>query len=82
MFDYDHNFLYFKINTHILNQYPIQFIEELPLLKMLANISGHPRIYRDMKYGKRYLPVPLAQLFTLILFFYWLNLCAVSLADQ
>jgi len=32
--------------------------------------------------GKRYLPVPLAQLFTLILFFYWLNLCAVSLADQ
>jgi len=35
-----------------------------------------------VKYGKRYLPVPLAQLFTLILFFYWLNLCAVSLADQ
>ena len=25
-------------------------IEELPLLKMSTNISGHPRIYRDIKY--------------------------------
>ena len=25
-------------------------IEELPLLKILTNISRHPRIYRDMKY--------------------------------
>ena len=33
-------------------------------------------------YDKRYLPVPLVELFSLILFSYLLNICAVSLADQ
>ena len=28
----------------------MQVIEELPLLKMSTNISGHPRLYRDIKY--------------------------------
>ena len=28
----------------------MRVIEELPLLKMSTNISGHSRIYRDMKY--------------------------------
>ena len=28
----------------------MRVIEELPLLKMSTNISGHPRIYRGIKY--------------------------------
>ena len=51
MFEFGHNFLYSNINTHMLNQYPREFIEELPLLKISTNICGYQRINNFIKYS-------------------------------
>ena len=60
---------------------PLNVFFKLPVTEV-SEINDHKSVSSEIENFKQYIPLPLAQLFSVILFFYWLNLCAVSLAEQ